>query len=205
MRRRTMKSADDCLRWSSSAADSRGSKRPVRWSSLFRSVGRFYPHVRKHDVNIVLVEGGKTLLPGLPPRMGAYSERDLRRRGVTVITGDGVRACGRRWTRASERQANRDAYDHLERGRYDRARSREAGTAARQERHDLGRAGYERAGIPGVWAIGDCAAIPNGEGGSFYPPTARSTQSGKARCLRTISSRRCGDAPTSPSATRHLG
>jgi NADH dehydrogenase len=27
-------------------------------------------------------------------------------------------------------------------------------------------------GFPGVWALGDCASIPDGEGG-FYPPTAQ--------------------------------
>ena len=27
-------------------------------------------------------------------------------------------------------------------------------------------------GVPGLWAVGDCAAVPDGSGG-FYPPTAQ--------------------------------
>ncbi len=139
---------------------------------LFRSVGRFYPNVRKQDVNIVLVEGGKTLLPGLPPRMGAYSERDLRRRGVTVITGDGVRLAdddglvlqsGKRietrtiiWS-AGVRPRALEGSQALPRGKN--------GTI-------LVAPDMSVPGFPGVWAIGDCAAIPNGNGG-FYPPTAQ--------------------------------
>jgi NADH dehydrogenase len=139
---------------------------------LFRSVERFYPHVRKDDVNIVLVEGGPTLLPGLPARMGQYSERDLRRRGVRVITGDGVKsadddglelASGRRietrtiiWS-AGVRPRSLAVSGEVPRGKH--------GTFA------VG-ADMRVPGCESVWALGDCAAIPDGNGG-FYPPTAQ--------------------------------
>lgn len=139
---------------------------------LFHSVGKFYPHVRPRDVEIVLVEGGKTLLPGLPARMGEYSERDLKRRGVHVITGDGVKsaddrglelASGRRiethtivWS-AGVRPRSLAIVGDLPRGK--------GGTIAVAS--DMSVPGY-----PGVWAAGDCAMIPDGEGG-FYPPTAQ--------------------------------
>lgn len=139
---------------------------------LFESVGRFYPHVRRGDVEIVLVEGGKTLLPGLPARMGAYSARDLERRGVRVITGDGVKsadddglelASGRRietrtivWS-AGVRPRSLAITGSLPRGK--------GGTIAVNPDMSV-------SGFPGVWALGDCASIPNGEGG-FYPPTAQ--------------------------------
>jgi NADH dehydrogenase len=139
---------------------------------LFHSVGKFYPHVSREDVEIVLVEGGKTLLPGLPARMGEYSERDLKRRGVRVITGDGVKsaddgglelASGRRietstivWS-AGVRPRSLAIVGDLPRGK--------GGTIAVAS--DMSVPGYS-----GVWALGDCAAIPDGEGG-FYPPTAQ--------------------------------
>src|SRR5579884_1186959 len=139
---------------------------------LFRSVEHFYPHVRRNDVRIVLVEADKTLLPGLPPRMGAYSDRFLRRRGVEVITGDGVKLAddeglelqsGTRietrtivWS-AGIRPRSLDGADALPR--------RKNGTIAVAQ--DMSVPNHA-----GVWAIGDCAAIPDGSG-AYYPPTAQ--------------------------------
>jgi NADH dehydrogenase len=139
---------------------------------LFRSVLRFYPRIKEEDVQIVLVEGGKTLLPGLPPRMGSYSEHDLKRREVTVITGDGVKsadddglelASGKRietrtiiWS-AGVRPRSIDISGELPRGK--------GGTIAVAPDMSVPQ-------HPGVWALGDCAAIPDGNGG-FYPPTAQ--------------------------------
>ncbi|HEV3154957.1 MAG TPA: NAD(P)/FAD-dependent oxidoreductase [Candidatus Baltobacteraceae bacterium] len=139
---------------------------------LFHSVLRFFPHVRHEDVNIVLVEGGAVLLPGLPARMGEYSLSDLKRRGVTVITGDGVKGAddnglelssGRRietktivWSAGVKPRSIAITGD-LPRGKH--------GTIAVER--DMSVAGH-----PGFWALGDCAAIPNGQGG-FYPPTAQ--------------------------------
>ena len=139
---------------------------------LFHSVGRFYPNVKRDDVQIVLVEGGKTLLPGLPARMGEYSERYLRRRGVNVITGDGVKS------------ADDDGLE-LASGRRIETRTiiwsagvrprplAVSGDVPRQKNGTIAVGEDMRVnGCQSVWALGDCAAIPNGEGG-FYPPTAQ--------------------------------
>ena len=139
---------------------------------LFRSVGRFYPHVRKDDVRIVLVEADKTLLPGLPARMGSYSEKDLRRRGVGVMLGDGVRSADddglelQSGTRIETRTIIWSAgiRPRSLRGSDDLPRRRNGTIIAAQD--------MSVPGHPGVWAIGDCAAIPDGKNG-FYPPTAQ--------------------------------
>ncbi len=170
---------------------------------LFRSVGRFYKNVRKDDIRIVLIEGGKTLLPGLPARMGEYSLHDLRRRGVSVITGDGVKMAdddgltlqsGKRvetrtivWS-AGVRARTLDGSGELPRGKN--------GTIAVQ-------ADMSVAGHPGVWAIGDCAAIPNGEGG-FYPPTAQhAIREGPVLADNIVAA--LGGKPTRPFRYKSLG
>ena len=139
---------------------------------LFRSVGRFYPRVRRSDVRIVLVEGGATLLPGLPARMGSYAEKFLRGRGVEVLTGDGVRgadeegielAGGRRietrtivWSAGIRPRllAGSERLPHAHNGAI------------------LTASDMSVAGFPGIWACGDCAAIPDGTG-KYFPPTAQ--------------------------------
>lgn len=139
---------------------------------LFHNVARYYPNVHRDDVEIVLVEGAPALLRGLPPRMGEYATRDLRRRGVKVLTSDGVRRAdasglelesGKRiatrtiiWS-AGTKPAILPGTETLPRAK----------NGAILVLPDLSVAGH-----PEVWACGDCAAVPNGSGG-FYPPTAQ--------------------------------
>lgn len=139
---------------------------------LFRSVVRYYAHVRRDEIRIVLVEGGSSLLPGLPEKMGEYSARHLRDRGVEIVTGDGVAGAdddgitlqsGRRiecativWSAGIAPSATiaQSSLPRTKRGTI---------VVDREMRVE---------GLTDVWALGDCAAIPNGAGG-FYPPTAQ--------------------------------
>lgn len=139
---------------------------------LFRSVLRFYKRLRPKQVKMILVEAGPTLLAGLPAKMGEYSRRILQRRGVDVITGDGVTGAessglnlqsGRRietetiiWSAGVQpsRTVARAALPKTKRG-------------AVETQSDM-----RVAGIAGVWALGDSASIPDGEGG-VYPATAQ--------------------------------
>jgi len=139
---------------------------------LFRSVERFYPRVKKDDVRIFLIEAGQTLLPGLPERMGRYSQRDLHRRGVQIITGDGVKCAdddGLELSSGARIETRTIVWSAGVRPRALAVRGnlphRKHGTIA--VRPDMRVEGWNS-----VWALGDCAAIPDGEGG-FYPPTAQ--------------------------------
>jgi NADH dehydrogenase len=139
---------------------------------LFRSVLRFYRRLNASDVKMILVEAGPTLLAGLPSRMGEYSRRILERRGIEVLLGDGVTGAdehgltlqsGRRiesetivWSAGVKPSPTIAAVDL--------PRTRRG--AVRTER-DMSVAGFA-----GVWALGDCASIPDGEGG-VYPMTAQ--------------------------------
>jgi NADH:ubiquinone reductase (H+-translocating) len=139
---------------------------------LFHSVLRFYPSIDRAMVRIVLVEGGPVLLPGLPPRMGSYSAANLRKRGVEIITGDGVA------------RADDDGIVLQSGARIETATIVwSAGIAPsptiggsplpRTKRGAIivGR-DFRVEGFRDIWALGDCAAVPDGAGG-FYPLTAQ--------------------------------
>ncbi|MGA8533422.1 MAG: NAD(P)/FAD-dependent oxidoreductase [Candidatus Tumulicola sp.] len=139
---------------------------------LFRSVLRFYRRLRIEDLKMILVEGGPALLAGLPPKMGEYSRRILERRGIEVLTSDGVTGAdpgglvlqsGRRidsatmiWSAgvAPSPTIARIALPKTNRGAV------VTGPDMRVPE------------VPAVWALGDCASIPDGEGGT-YPMTAQ--------------------------------
>lgn len=139
---------------------------------LFRSVLHFYRRLRLDDLKMILVEGGPTLLPGLPPKMGEYARRILQRRGIEVLTGDGVTGAD---AGGITLQSGR---------RIDCATIVwSAGVAPSPTVADLDLPKTKRGAVvtgadmrveqvPSVWALGDCASIPDGEGGT-YPMTAQ--------------------------------
>lgn len=55
-----------------------------------------------------------------------------------------------------------------------------------------------------AWAVGDCAQVPNAEGGGIAPPTAQFAEREGRHCARNIL-RALADAPLSPFAYRPLG
>jgi NADH dehydrogenase len=138
---------------------------------LFRSTRRFYPTIAAGDIKVILVEGGPKLLPDLQAGMGEYSARALTRRNVEVVLGDMVKgiyedglhlASGRVlhsdtivWS-AGVRPAPLIAQLGLETRR-----------GAIVVAPDMSVPGH-----PGLWAIGDCAAIPESSA-TNYPATAQ--------------------------------
>lgn len=171
---------------------------------LFRSVLRFYRSLSGRQVKVILIEAGPTLLAGLPPKMGQYALRLLERRGIEVLTGDGVASAderglmlqsGRRiasetivWSagvKPSPLIAREPALPKTRRG-------------AIETEQDMSVPNF-----PGIWALGDCAAIPDGSGG-LYPMTAQhAIREGPHLAENIVASLR--GAPTKPFQFNALG
>ena len=170
---------------------------------LLRSVVRFYRTIAYEDTKIVLIEGGDKLLPDLLPRMGAYSGNFLMRRGVEVRLG----------TTVSEVDAHGVALK--DGSRIDastivwsagvRPSPLLAGLSIPLTRNGaiLVRGDMSVPDFPGLWALGDCAKIPNPKGGS-YPPTAQhAIREGPALANNIVRTLR--GEPTKPFAWQALG
>jgi NADH dehydrogenase len=141
-------------------------------AELFRSVLRFYKRLQSESVHVVLIEAGPVLLAGLPAKMGTYSRRVLERRGIEVLTGDGVASADETGlTLQSGRRIDSEAIVWS-------AGVKPSQTIAKVALPKTKRGAIETApdmsvpGFSGVWALGDCAAIPDGNGGT-YPMTAQ--------------------------------
>lgn len=135
---------------------------------------RWYRHSQLEPARVVIVHGGAHLMPELPERLGRFTERQLARHGGVEV-------------RLNTRSQAIDAQGvELNKG------SRiDAGTVistigttanrlietlpAEKERGRLRvEADMSVSGLPGVWAIGDCAAVPNSRAaGAPCPPTAQ--------------------------------
>jgi NADH dehydrogenase len=138
---------------------------------LRESSRRAYPHLSQQDIRVVLVESGPSILPELGGGLGAYAQAKLEQRGVEVRVKTrvvGATDAGVRLSDGTEVPAGTIVWT--------------AGLAPNPIlvglpcKTDRGRLivnqYLEVEGHPGVWALGDCALIPDPKGG-FYPPTAQ--------------------------------
>jgi NADH dehydrogenase len=138
---------------------------------------RYFPKIRQEEISAHLVELRDRILPEMPPEMGAYARSQLERRGFEVLTdmpikevrenevvigeGDAQRTISTRtviWT-GGVRPAPLVAQSGIEVDRGGRAVVQATMATSRE----------------GVFAIGDCAVIPNVDDpeGRPHAPTAQ--------------------------------
>lgn len=147
---------------------------------LFHSIIRYYPPLRLADVRMILVEAGKALLPDLPPAMGRYTTRNLARRKVELVIGDGVTRIDERGLTLQSGTAIPSASVVWSAGVRPSpvlkalpgvVHARNGGIVVDRTMRALQR--------PEVWALGDCAWIPTKDGAeqsdrnAWYPATAQ--------------------------------
>ena len=133
---------------------------------------KYYPHVNAERVRMVLVHSGDVILPELGVKLGAYAQRKLAERGVEIVTDArvaGVSASGVTLNDGRRIPAKLLVWT--------------AGTSPHPLLHELpcplerGRVVVDEMlavpGHPGVWALGDCAVVPNRRTGQPHPPTAQ--------------------------------
>lgn len=139
---------------------------------LFRSVLRFYKHLHRREVKMILVEAGPALLAGLPEKMGRYSRRVLERRGVEVVLGDGVASADEGGlTLQSGRRIESETIIWSAGVKPSPTISKTGLPLTKRGAVETG-ADMRVQSVAGVWALGDCASIPDGSGG-VYPMTAQ--------------------------------
>lgn len=141
-------------------------------NDFLREAVRFYPHLREDMLRVILVHPGKVILPELGGKLGAYAQRKLMERNVEIHANCKVTAVTDRevtlsdgttvttntlvWTAGT---CPNSLLDRLpctkERGRV------------------LVNEYLEVPEWPGVWALGDCAVVPDRKTGKSHPPTAQ--------------------------------
>ena len=135
------------------------------------SIRRYYPLVRSDELNVTVLHDGERLLPELPAPLGAAALKSLMHRGVDVrlstraaaisaqgvaVAGDTISACTVVCTIGTQPNLLAVALGlPSERGRI---------TVG----PDLAVPGH-----PGIWAVGDCAAVQNAFDNQIAAPTAQ--------------------------------
>ncbi|WP_157266804.1 NAD(P)/FAD-dependent oxidoreductase [Azohydromonas aeria] len=171
-------------------------------ADFIRGALRAYPRVAPDEPSVTLLHDGERLLPELPASLGEAAARSLAARGVRVRLG----------ARAAAVQAEGVA---LADGGFIEGATVVCtiGTRANPLVEQLGLA-LQRGRIPvapdlsvpqrpGLWALGDCALVPNGDG-TPCPPTAQFAVA-QARALADNLLATLEGTPTRPFSHRSRG
>ncbi len=141
-------------------------------NDFVRETVRYYPNLNEELIRVVVIHPGDFLLPELGQELGDYAERKLRERKVDVIKG--VRVASYDGTVITLTDGNKISASTL------------IWTAGVKPSPVIGPLRCEKqrgrllvseylavTGIPGLWAAGDCAAVPVSNTDKFHPPTAQ--------------------------------
>ena len=141
-------------------------------NDFVRDVLPSYSHLNEAMLRVVLVHAGAVILPELGEKLGAYAQKKLAERSVEIHVNtklSTVSTNGVTLSDGSVIETNTIIWT--------------AGTSAnplvqklpcKKERGRIVVDEFlEVVGCPGVWAVGDCAAVPDRSTGKFSPPTAQ--------------------------------
>ena len=133
-----------------------------------------YPRCSAQGMRWVLVEARERIVPEVPPSLSAFAERELRTRGIEIHTSTTLAsATGREATLSSEERIPARTLVWTAGVRPNPVVS-SLGLPLDGAGRILANSQMSVPGRPGVWAIGDCAAIPDpANRGHICPPTAQ--------------------------------
>ena len=141
-------------------------------NDFVRAVARNFRHLNAGDIRVILVHAGEVIFPELPRSLAEFAQRLLSKRGVEVrlrtrLAGATAEAA---LLEGGERIATRTLVSTVS----SVPNSLVASLPVKKER---GRVVVDShlavPDYPGVWAVGDCAFVVDGESGEPCPPTAQ--------------------------------
>jgi NADH dehydrogenase len=135
-------------------------------------IRHYYPRIEAHELRVSLVQDIDRLLPELPPGLGLSATRSLRRRHVDVRLGQPAAEVFAEGVKLRSGEVIPSGCTICALGMKANALVAAAGVRAEKGRivtaPDL-----SVPGAAGLWALGDCAAVPNAHDGKVAPQTAQ--------------------------------
>jgi NADH:ubiquinone reductase (H+-translocating) len=157
-------------------------------NDFLRDAIRAYHNISETDLRLILLQRGERILPELTPSLAAFAHRLLVGRGVEIRLGASLRAVTANAvvvedrTRRVETIATRTAVATVPSGPHPILTQLPIP-------QDKGRIIVDQTtevpGWPGIWAIGDCAAIKQSDG-NISPPTAQHALRQAKTCAENI-------------------
>jgi NADH:ubiquinone reductase (H+-translocating) len=161
-------------------------------NDFVREAIRYYPRLTANELRIILIEAGGAILPELGPKLGGYAQEKLARRGVEFRMKTAVKSVSEGEVRLSDGSTIKTNLLIWTAGVSPNPLlnilecSKEKGRLITNEF-------LEVEDWPGVWALGDSAAVPDLSTGKSCPPTAQhALRQGKIVAGNILGAINCG-------------
>jgi NADH:ubiquinone reductase (H+-translocating) len=173
-------------------------------NDFLRATAKFYPRSRDEEIRVVVIHPGDYLLPELGEELGRYAEAKMRERKVEVIKGARV-ASYDGWVVTLNNGISIPAATLIWTAGVKPSPVVATLPVAKERGRILADEYLQVRGFPGLWAAGDCAAVPDGyETGRFHPPTAQHGMREALTAAKNIE-RTILDQPLQPFRYRTMG
>ncbi|HEX3420853.1 MAG TPA: FAD-dependent oxidoreductase [Candidatus Udaeobacter sp.] len=141
-------------------------------NDFVRETAKFYPHLGDEEIRVAVIHPGDYLLPELGKELGRYAERKLRERKVEVIKGARV-ASYDGWVVTLNDRTLIPAATLIWTAGVKPSPVVAALPCPKEKGRIYTNEYLQVPGFTGLWAVGDCAAVPDLASKGFYPPTAQ--------------------------------
>ena len=172
-------------------------------NDFVRSVARSFRKMQASDMRVVLLYPGPLILPELPESLARFAQERLQRRGIEIRPN--TRLAGATADFALLNNGERIPAKTVVATVPSAANPMVAALPCKKERGRIVVTDtLEVPDYPGVWALGDCAAVPDVTTGKSCPPTAQHAIRQGRRCGENIVAALRGE-PAKPFVFKALG
>lgn len=139
---------------------------------FLKSAQRFYKNVDRKDCRIILIHGTDRILPELSPKLSEIATKNFKKRGIDIrlkqraasIDGEKVILKSGEIIEGATIVCTIGTVPHA---------FIENDELPTQRGKIITQGDMSVEGAAGIWAIGDCALVPNAKSGEYIPPTAQ--------------------------------
>jgi NADH dehydrogenase len=164
-------------------------------NDFLREALPFYPHLRPEMLRLVLVHSGQVILPELGAQLGRYAQEKLSARAVEICTNVKVVEQSDREIRMSNGTRITTATLVWTTGTSPNPLLATLPCPTKNGRLLVNEC-LEVPGFPGVWALGDCAMIPDPLTGGHHPATGQHAFRQAKLVAHNVMASLRGEAPT---------
>jgi NADH:ubiquinone reductase (H+-translocating) len=143
-------------------------------SDLLRDTVRYYPRLKGMRQRWVLVDAAPKILPEIPARLGEYAAQELRKRGVDIRVSTTLESVGAHAVTLSDGTLLETETLVWTAGVKANPLLARLGLPLDERGRVIVDPTFRVEGLDGVWALGDCARVPNqATPGRVDPPTCQ--------------------------------